>query len=62
LAAYAYLGFDPAVPGNDLARLAREYLSILSVLFSLWISGSLQAWRVQRLADGGLARVKMQSI
>ena len=37
----AILALDPALSNDYLTRLAGKYLSILSILFSLWISGSL---------------------
>ena len=47
---------------SHLTRPARKHLPLLSLLFTLWVPGSLQTWRDQGFFDGWLARIAMQPV
>ena len=51
--------FDPLVSNDDLEGLTAEHLPFLSILFALWIPGNLQAWSIQGVVHGGVARSAM---
>jgi hypothetical protein len=51
-----------SLSNDHLTRPARKHLPLLSILFTLWIPGSLQTWRAQGFFDGWLARIAMQPV
>jgi hypothetical protein len=59
LAAHGTIGVDSLVPDDTFEGHAAEYLPILSILLTLWLPGNLQIWRVEGVADGGVARAAL---
>jgi hypothetical protein len=55
------IGVDPVLSKNHLAWPAGGDMPVLSILFALRLSGSLQVWCTERLNNGCLEGIALQS-